>query len=58
MWLRLRDQKPRNGARVRTKIDDEKGCRNEQELVYKDGRWWHTDMKSYIYYEPTHWSPL
>mgnify|MGYP001580513711 FL=1 len=43
---------------VQTKIDDERGCRNETTLV-RDGRlWWFPDRSMYVYYTPTHWRPL
>lgn len=38
-----------------TKIDDHRGCRNEQKLIRKGNLWWFTDMYMYVYYTPTHW---
>lgn len=55
MWNNTNYSKPNQGWIVDTKIDDSNGIRNEQKLVYKNGRWWHTDMKMYVYYTPTHW---
>lgn len=44
------------GVLVETKIDDEKGARNQQELA-RFGRLWFvdTDRSMYVYYSPTHW---
>jgi hypothetical protein len=45
---------------VLTKIHDDSGPRNEQVLT-RFGRLWYTgpDQNSaYVYYSPTHWSPL
>lgn len=41
---------------VMTKIDDERGVRNEQTL-YRLGMMWHADTM-YVYYQPTHWREL
>lgn len=49
------DSSPENML-VMTKIDDSKGCRNEQTL-HRNGRmWFGGDM--YVYYQPTHWREL
>ncbi len=40
---------------VLTKIDDDKGCRNEQILKRQGRLWWYADGSMYVYYEPTHW---
>jgi len=40
---------------VETKIDDEKGLRNEQTLKRVGNLWWLPDMSMYCYYRPTHW---
>ena len=42
---------------VRTKIDDECGCRNDQTLKRRDNLWWIPDGSMYVYYRPTHWRP-
>src|ERR1700728_359346 len=42
---------------VMTRIDDEKGCRNEQVLVRQGNLWFFPDMSMYVYYRPTHWRP-
>lgn len=46
---------PPDGKVVMTKIDDAKGCRNEQ-LLKRQGRlWFFKDGSMYVYYTPTHW---
>lgn len=43
---------------IMTKIDDERGARNEGAL-YRDGAlWWAPDGSMYVYYQPTHWREL
>ena len=49
---------PENGEVVMTKIDDEKGERNEQPLKRSDNLWFFPDGSMYVYYTPTHWKPL
>ncbi|WP_395543412.1 hypothetical protein [Neotabrizicola sp. sgz301269] len=53
------------GVEVMTKIEDEKGARNEQSLVKvtrEPGKtrplWFFPDLTVYVYYTPTHWKPL
>ena len=57
-WISLEEQLPEEGVEVMTKIDDAKGCRNEQSLTRKGNLWFYPDMSMYIYYLPTHWMPL
>ena len=45
-WIKVTDQKPPEGKIVKTKIDDEKGVRNEQNLIYKSNLWWHCHYAS------------
>jgi hypothetical protein len=45
------------GEVVMTKIDDEDGVRNEQELVRRGNLWWTPDGSMYVYYTPTHFIP-
>lgn len=54
-WIRCSDDVPRVGVVVETKIDDEKGCRNEQRLVRDGVLWFFPDGGMYVYYRPTHW---
>jgi hypothetical protein len=42
---------------LRTKIDNEEGCRNVQELMRMGNLWWFPDGSMYVYYRPTHWMP-
>ena len=41
---------------VLTKIDDEKGVRNVQELKRLRNLWFFPDGSMYVYYTPTHWN--
>lgn len=54
-WISTRASLPPEDLEVETKIDDEKGCRNEQSLVRHRGLWFFPDMSMYVYYSPTHW---
>lgn len=55
VWTATSERLPPNGEVVLTKIDDEKGTRNEQ-LLKRQGRlWFFADGSMYVYYEPTHW---
>ena len=47
-----------DGVTVMTKIDDERGVRNEQPLMRCRYLWWFPDRSMYTYYAPTHWRPL
>jgi hypothetical protein len=51
----MKDQLPPEGECVKTKIDDQDGCRNEQLLVRKGNLMFYRDMSMYVYYCPTHW---
>lgn len=55
-WTSVNFQLPPNNVLVHTKIDDEKGVRNEQQLIRRGNLWWFPDGKMYVYYTPTHWS--
>jgi hypothetical protein len=50
----LIDTAPENEV-VQTKIDDEKGVRNEADLKRICGLWFLPDGSMYVYYTPTHW---
>lgn len=56
-WNRCSFILPEDGVEVLTKIDDEKGCRNETRLKRRGRLWFFPDMSMYVYYEPTHWKP-
>lgn len=58
MWITCEDQLPPNGQEVQTKIDDNNGLRNEQNLRRQGNLWWFPDGSMYVYYFPTHWKPL
>lgn len=54
-WIRVKDQLPKEGLVVDTKIDDSGGIRNEQPLKRYKNLYFHPDGKMYVYYTPTHW---
>lgn len=54
-WNRTSDRLPPEGVVVHTKIDDERGCRNEQRLKLIGNMWFFPDGSMYVYYTPTHW---
>jgi hypothetical protein len=54
-WNRTVARLPDEGVCVHTKIDDEKGVRNEQTLMRRGKLWFHPDESMYVYYTPTHW---
>lgn len=53
MWIKILDEKPPENVSVKTKIDDEHGCRNRQNLIRKGNLYFSDGM--YVYYMPTHW---
>jgi hypothetical protein len=53
----LIESAPEN-VEVMTKIDDERGCRNEQSLKRHGNIWWYPDGSMYVYYKPTHWKEM
>jgi hypothetical protein len=54
-WQSIKDALPPEGIKVETKIDDQKGVRNETILVRKGNLFFFADMSMYVYYVPTHW---
>jgi hypothetical protein len=46
------------GELVDTKIDDDRGVRNQQRLRRRGRLWFIHDDSIYVYYAPTHWKPL
>jgi hypothetical protein len=57
-WIRTSERLPEKYRVVETKIDDEAGIRNRQDLKVGDltGKLWFTpDGAMYVYYTPTHW---
>ncbi len=57
-WIDVKERLPENGKKVRTKIDDSNGARNEQILKREGNLWFLADGSMYEYYTPTHWSEL
>ena len=58
MWYKTSEKLPEEGIIVKTKIHDERGCRNEAWLYRKDNLWFLPDGSMYVYYTPTHWKEL
>jgi len=55
-WISTKDRLPPVKKTVLTKIDDEKGVRNERKLkLWETGHWFEPSEKMYMYYCPTHW---
>ena len=54
-WIPVCKKLPPEKVPVMTKIDDEKGARNEETLIRVGNLWFMPDMSMYVYYEPTHW---
>lgn len=54
-WIATSEQLPPENQIVDTKIDDEKGLRNECQLIFSRNLWWLPDKSMYVYYSPTHW---
>ena len=55
MWHQTLYELPPEGVTVYTKIDDERGCRNEGKLYRRGNLWFLSDGSMYVYYMPTHW---
>lgn len=54
-WIICADRLPPEREVVNTKIDDEKGERNEARLFRLGRLWFFPDGSMYVYYTPTHW---
>lgn len=54
-WLRITETEPPQKTPVLTRIDDERGIRNECVLVRQGRLWFFEDYSMYVYYVPTHW---
>ena len=54
-WIRISERLPEENVVVETKIDDGKGCRNVQKLMWKKNLWFFPNGNMYVYYTPTHW---
>jgi hypothetical protein len=57
-WISCKTALPDDGIVVLTKIDDEKGTRNEAPLKRQGNLWFFKDGSMYVYYTPTHWKQL
>jgi len=57
-WISTEHHLPIEDLVVETKIDDDKGARNETTLKRRGSLWWTPDGAMYVYYYPTHWQPL
>lgn len=55
IWHKTADILPPCGVVVMTKIDDDQGVRNEQELELYGNLWFVKGGSMYVYYRPTHW---
>lgn len=57
MWIETKKYPPPEGVIVDTKIDDgmSDGPCCHLRLIRQGRLWYYTDMKMYVYYEPTHW---
>lgn len=54
-WIKVKEKLPPEHLIVETKIDDEKGCRNQQRLYRYRELWFLSDGSMYVYFTPTHW---
>lgn len=54
-WKTITENEPPQGVPVMTKIDDEKGSRNEQVLKRQGRLWFFADGSMYVYCVPTHY---
>ena len=57
-WIRVSHRLPDEGIEVETKISDDQGIRNVQNLRRKGNLWFFPDNSMYVYYKPTHWRPI
>lgn len=57
-WIETTQAVPVENVVVDTKIDNEKGLRNETPLKRQGNFWFFPDGSMYVYYTPTHWREL
>lgn len=57
-WILTSMELPPENEVVETKIDDSRGCRNQQELKRVGNLWFYPDGSMYVYYNPTHWRKI
>lgn len=55
IWNETKNVLPENQLVVETKVKDEKGVRNIQQLKRRNSLWFFPDGSMYVYYTPTHW---
>ena len=55
-WVLINSLQPPENKVINYKIDDEKGCRNECQIIKKGNLYWLPDNSMYVYFTPTHWS--
>jgi len=46
------------GVVINTRICDENGTRNVQELIKEGNLFWFPDKSMYVYYTPNQWKPI
>ena len=54
-WIRVADQLPPEEFLVDTKIDDQHGPRQEEQLRRVGEWWWVRNCTRQVFYTPTHW---
>jgi hypothetical protein len=54
-WIKCAEMLPPKNVVVWTKIHDDEGERNVQELKRSGNLWFVPDGSMYVYYKPTHW---
>jgi len=57
-WVATEERLPDDDVVVETKIDDNDGLRNVQQLKRQGRLWFFPDGSMYVYYTPTHWRPV
>lgn len=57
-WIPTSERLPDQNTVVETKIHDDDGIRNQQQLKLISRLWFFPDGTMYVYYVPTHWRPL
>lgn len=55
IWTPVLLRRPPENILIETKVDDQDGIRNEQDLIFWKNLWWIEDKSVYVYYCPTHW---
>ncbi len=58
VWTSFRFKKPPENILIDTKIDDQHGVRNEQQLIRIGNLYFLEDRSIYVFYTPTHWKHI